>query len=401
MKALGCHVFAGGFTAGVQSAMPCDMQLEVHGLGVDTAPVNHFVCCDADEWPEPPTGTALLFGNPRCTGFSCLSGGCEKGHGPWSHQTIDIHQFMAYGTEHGVPVLCWESVQQAYTVGRPLLDYLVEKYCRPNGYRVAHVFLNAASFGNAQDRKRYFFVAYPRGKRFNLSAPPLVERRTTVADVICTPEFEQYKTRPANLHSLDYDADCWHRRSPTEMEIIRRLPQSFDFNKFADWCLDEMPDHYARKWMRRTSKLPFSLHSPFRLAPEVACPVISSSAIRYVHPWEDRCLTVREVARLMGWPPDMLPKGDHPIGQIGKGVVPIIGDWIARQVIKCLKDEWGTDDWETSYDARKRRWVGTWLKDEPLEKTMNVTKYAPPRLSKRSPDEYLSERDGRLEGRAQ
>jgi len=36
-RALGVHVFAGGFTAGVKRVFEVDAQLEVHGLGVRTA----------------------------------------------------------------------------------------------------------------------------------------------------------------------------------------------------------------------------------------------------------------------------------------------------------------------------------------------------------------------------
>jgi len=400
--AMGCHVFAGGFTAGVQQMLPVPQQLEVHGLGSETVPTLgvEFVCCPAEEWPAPPPGCVMLFGNPRCTGFSCLSGGCDENtHGPWSGPTIDIHQFMQYGVKHDIPLLCWESVQQARTVGRPLLDHLVNDLCLPNGYRVAHLLINAATFGNAQQRKRYFFVAYKRDHTFNVKAPPMLQRWTTVGDVILTSEFKQYKTRPVKWRNNDWDADCYTLLCENDRALIPHMPQNFDVNHMAEFCYDVLPEAYKDRWDWRVSTLPFSLHSAHRLIPEHTMPVISSSSFRFVHPIEDRTLTLRELARLMGWPPSITPVGDHPIGQIGKGVVPAVGTWLAEQCLMYLDDAWGGEDWESSYCSKRNEWVGKWLKEDQPEKTFNLTKFGPQPLKKRPRHEYLQEHKQRVAAR--
>ena len=377
MKALGCHVFAGGFTMGVKQVCQVDAQLEVHGLGQETVEsmgVDFIMGNNQDAWDDDvwePMEADFLFGNPRCTGFSCLTGKHGPSvHGAWSEPTKDIHQFMHYGIRNNIPVICWESVQQAWSVGRPLLDHIRDTMCIPNGYRIAHLFINAATFGNAQHRKRYFFVAYKSDKNFNIVPPQVVPQHATVWDKIeCLQDLKvEMKKHP---RQPDHH---WH--SPRS-EIIQHIPQGYDLNKIGHKCpeiLEKVP-YFHDLWENRTSDLPFSLHSLCRLSKDGYMPVISGSSHRYVHPLLDRTLTIRECARLMGWPDDITPIGDNPFGQIGKGICPEIGVWLAEQVKLYHEDHWKEQDWESSYDDKKGEWVGR--HDPGQEKIFNLTRYAP------------------------
>src|SRR5665647_2355989 len=195
MKAVGVHVFAGGFTMGVRRVFEVAAQMEVHGLGDRTVQQGlglPFIMPEkganvVDSWlsTNHHKGCSFCYGNPRCTGFSVLNTakGTEGSRGPWAAQNIDIKQFCDYGVEGQIPIICWESVQQAYSTGRQLLDKLRDELFVPAGYRIAHVFLNAATFGNAQHRKRYFFVAYRGDLTFHVPIPKMLPH-TTVRDVI-------------------------------------------------------------------------------------------------------------------------------------------------------------------------------------------------------------------------
>ncbi len=72
---------------------------------------------------------------------------------------------------------------------------------------------------------------------------------------------------------------------------------------------------------------------PYRLAPTV----MGSS--RFVHPFEDRLLTVREQARLMGFPDDHVFVGgrDLQFDQVGEAVPPPLARAIAREVRRYLE----------------------------------------------------------------
>jgi len=72
---------------------------------------------------------------------------------------------------------------------------------------------------------------------------------------------------------------------------------------------------------------------PLKLAPTV----LGSS--RFVHPYENRLLTVREQARLMGFPDDFVFKGgfDAQYNMIGEAVPPPLSRAIAREAFKLLR----------------------------------------------------------------
>lgn len=379
-----CHVFAGGFTFGVREVMEVPQQLEVHGLGQRTAEgagINFIVGRDDTEWPARTPKACMLFGNPRCTGFSCTTAGHDEAvHGAWSKPTIDIHQVCNYGVRQGYDLICWESVQQAMTVGRPLLDHLRDEIFVPNGYRIAHLMLNAATFGNAQHRKRYFFMAYKKDRNFNIVPPPLLERHTTCGDVLLTPELLSIEAVPSRLHKKsNYHQDCFMDKTQDEWRIIPYLPPGWDINRFArekTELLRMLSTKYYNTWMDRTSDMPFSMHSLYRLPKDGPCPVISSSAGRFIHPTLDRPCTLRELSALMGWPPDVRLQGDNPIGQIGKGIVPAVGTWLAQQAKLYMEDHWGSEDWESSYDPNSGLWHGSDRHGYP-EKTFELTRYCP------------------------
>ena len=128
--------------------------------------------------------------------------------------------------------------------------------------------------------------------------------------------------------------------------------------------------------------MPFSCHCVRRIAWDMQCPTIHGSAGRFLHPSEDRPLTVREMSLLMGWPDGMTPRGYNPVGQIAKGVCPEVGVWLAEQVQLYLDDEWGDEDYESSYDDLAGQWVGRRCDPGQTEKVFDLTKYAPAKVEK-------------------
>jgi DNA (cytosine-5)-methyltransferase 1 len=355
MKAVGIHVFAGGFSHGVQQVADVTDHLEVHGFGIETAKAMCNVNVHnspADEWPDVPADFA--FGNPRCTGFSTVTAGYDENiHGPFAACTRDIWEFMNYCTGR-YPIFAWESVQQAYSTGKPLIDMLVEKVAA-QGYRVAHLFVNAASLGNAQYRKRYFFVAYDGSKPFNISPMTLPEYAPTLYDAI--------------WHMRDRTDMTLTKLSQDEQDCLARLPNGWDLNMLAQYDCDNLPERMQDTWLMRNSGMPFSMHCVKRLSWQRPCPTIFSSAGRFIHPDHHRGLTHEELATIMGLP--IVPLGNDPVPQIAKGVCPCVGEWVAQQAYHYLNDAWGGEDWEAKY---RDGWI-TSSSVGKTEKVFNLTAY--------------------------
>lgn len=379
MIAVGVHCFAGGFVAGVKRTIEVVAQLETLDLGRETAPkrVPFHMIGEPKDWPHFKCD--FVFGNPRCTAFSALTcGRTANGHGPNGAVTRDIRELCDYGLAVDATVVAWESVQGAIGVGRPLVDELVREKFTPAGYRVAHLLVNAATFGNAQYRRRYFFVAY-RGGNFNVRVPPMPARKTTVSEPLAVAaSLAELPVEEHDFKTSDYHPDCYAKLPPDERVLVPYLEQGQDVNAYAAANEEEFmrvaTRKYRDRWRVRCSKIPFGLHCPRRLQADGYSPTLHTSACKLVHPTEDRPLTVREIATIMGWPSDDLPEGPLPVEQIVKGVDPDVGEWLADQVARFLEGQ--ADRRDLAVEHRKDGWYEVELDGSPTEKVVNMTHLA-------------------------
>ena len=79
-----------------------------------------------------------------------------------------------------------------------------------------------------------------------------------------------------------------------------------------------------------------------RLNPYKPAPTVMGRS-RFIHPFEDRVLTVREQARLMGFPDYHVFKGsiESQYDQVGEAVPVPLARAVAREVLKHLRRKWG------------------------------------------------------------
>jgi site-specific DNA-cytosine methylase len=234
--------------------------------------------------------------------------------------------------------------------------------------------------GNAQSRKRYFFVGYRGDKNFNITPPTLPEYQTTVGDIIGL--FKDYPVREVNYNRRDseYQPDDYIRLAPEDKKILPGLLQGESMNVMGRrGGLVGFSDKLAKKWVDRLSDMPFSMHCLLRIRWDGHCPTMSSSCSQYIHPLLDRPLTVRELSALMGWTDGITPAGPLPTAQIAKGICPEVGVWLAEQAVAYLDDAWGRDDWSSSWNHKIGQWEGYEYDDRPLEKVFNLTNFAPER----------------------
>ncbi len=142
-------------------------------------------------------------------------------------------------------------------------------------------------------------------------------------------------------------------QSVTVMDAIGDLPP-LGFDALFD-SYEEVPNHVRpsvtddkMKKIRKTSwgrgvrhfraSMDKVMPNWVRLAPnEIATSIIGLS--RYIHPYENRLLTVREHARLMSYPDDFIFTG-HMVSQynqVGESVPPIISHLIAEEVLANIE----------------------------------------------------------------
>lgn len=180
------------------------------------------------------------------------------------------------------------------------------------------VVLNAADFGVPQNRRRFFIFAVSSPGKI-VTPDPSFYARTTVANafyglpqepggnaVHYTPR-EPYSNNLGNRqrwptmewHEDALDHICPKHR-PTTIERFKLIPQG---GKMHD--LYKSLDSDSLKALQEIGVLPkTSYHQRGqRLHPERQSPTVTSHCLdELIHPWQDRCLTVREAARLQSFP---------------------------------------------------------------------------------------------------
>jgi len=371
-KAIGVHCFAGGFSGGVQQVFDVVGHLERYDFGLETSRrvwgVDPVISCDPREWAR--IDADMSFANCKCTAWSCTTAGYSAdGHGIYAKQCEGTHDFLKYSIGY-YPIIVLESVNQAYSTGKPLFDVYTE-HARLEGYRVAHVFVNGAMLGNAQQRRRYFYVLYPADKQFNVNVPKVSPYYPVLFDAIG--DLRRRTTEPYDRRSAEYHRDSYPLLHADDQHVIPNLPTGWNLNTLAEYDSAAVTDKHRRKWAERYSNLPFSMHSVSRCSWLRPCPTLQSSSTRLIHPWHDRPFTVGELSTLMGWG-DKIPVGHNPSAQLAKGVVPAVGEWIAEQCLACLDDDWGGEEWTTTYDWRTGQFQGE-DSSGMLEKVIDVSSY--------------------------
>ncbi len=136
------------------------------------------------------------------------------------------------------------------------------------------------------------------------------------------------------------------RRMLTVADALRGLPEPG-----APWPPNHEPPSMSPRKLKRIARLRWGqamilyegaegrrLPNLIRLDPRRPAPTVLGSS-RFIHPYEDRFLTVREQARLMGFPDDHVFLGgrDEQYNQVGEAVPPPLAYAIARVVLRHLE----------------------------------------------------------------
>lgn len=376
-KEVGTHIdlFSGpgGFCTGLRAAgFRTLAAVEKVGNCVDTYKANHpgvnVIHGDVREVTAEQLGLAdgqevtLLTAGFPCETFSTA--------GTKSRQAYDYRQFLfaeaiRLAKETRARFVLFENVpaiqsKKAYTEGDTLIIDLIREALAEAGYRNRiETVINAADLGVPQRRKRFFLFA-SRDDDAPLTTPLTWAGRgpyqaTTCRDAISglpPDECDVYLPRPLlpygllmfhhefwglgqPLHENKVPALTHHVRpkhKPTTVERFSLIPQG---GRLAD-LYDSLPKEQVQELIARKvlPRVPF-IQRGQRLHPGQISPTVTSHCLdELVHPTENRCLTVRECARLQSFPdayrfsgalsnPHNSPNQDM-YEQIGDAVPPLV-----------------------------------------------------------------------------
>lgn len=290
-------------------------------------------CRSIEDIPSFPIAD-IVVGGPPCQGFSALN---RQGVGPerralWREyvRVLRVSRARSFVMEN-VPQLL---VSGEYT------DFKAEAAAM--GFSIADGVLNAADYGVAQTRKRAIVI----GTKDAIPAFP--EATHGAPDNLGLDErpWRTFRQAVAGL-PLRPDGKNWHLpRNPWAISLTRyaRVPHDggnrFDMQRAleAEGLGHLIPPCWQRKTVGTTDV--FGRLWWDRPAVTLRTEFTKPEKGRYLHPSEDRAITLREGARCMSFPDEFLFPSDQSATavarQIGNAVPPRLAEHLAHALLDAL-----------------------------------------------------------------
>ncbi len=216
------------------------------------------------------------------------------------------------------------------------------------GYRVDKQILRAEEFGVPQERRRVFFVAT------RTDAPILFPKPThgegllpyvTIWDAISDlpklnngekAENRQYASAPKNDYQASLRGTCTiaqnhsaPRLSPVNEERMKHIPPG------GSWR--DIPFHLLPEGMKKAKRSDHTKRYGRPRKTDLACTILTKCDVHwgaYIHPVQNRALSVREAARLQSFPDFFVFQGSSTdqYVQVGNAVPPLLGKKVAESL---------------------------------------------------------------------
>jgi len=336
---------AGGMSLGLTDPRFCGGFESILAIDNDPAAVSTHaanlggasICDDIERWivandvPEAD----IVIGGPPCQGFSLLNKQRKS-----DERRALWEPFIEVANRSKAQFFLMENVAELYR-SQEFQDICSRAF--EYGFLTDACILNAADYGAPQKRMRTVIVGW-RENAMKLNFPPFPSHaapevqsnlpnwktvRDAIADLPPPRRTEICGKYPLDLHI---------KRNPTQKSIARykMVPPGgnrFDLQRNAPHLTPQCwinkksggTDLFGRLWWDRPS---VTIRTEF-FKPEKG---------RYLHPDQDRPITHREAARLMGFPDDFKFKGSKVeiARQIGNAVPPALAAALGQMVLEVL-----------------------------------------------------------------
>ena len=313
-KSIGCMIFCGSQTIGnIQAGFSPDKVLEISDKILENNAL-HF----HKNYPEIPVilpseweneeylnslkdkNYDLFYGNPPCSGLSQINKNAS------ADNNVNIHFYRTFDAIDKIEpkVFFIENAPTLINTGYPILLKMVEKF--KDRYNFSIIRDKAGNHGACMNRIRTFIIGWKKSI-FDNKIPLLqmnIEQPTTVKDIIGDIYDIPEGDSPLKNHTV-----LPYREYAKHDDLLYLVPQGYNcmdiFIKNIDLIENKLETNELKGVLRCKQKLENGGRiwnkTPFRpeengLAPSMA------SVVQLIHPIHNRQFTIREYARLMGYP---------------------------------------------------------------------------------------------------
>lgn len=301
----------------------------------------------------------VIVGGPPCQGYSV-----------YNHQRGDHDPRASLFREYlriveGIRPrwLVMENVTGITSIAGGAIVREIEEGMRALGYRVDMRVLKAEEFGVPQERRRVFFIATRTKAPILFPEPthgpellPFVTVWDAISDLPALKNGDDrgaraYRTTPQNSYqavlrgdsrvALNHSAP---RLSQVNEERMQHIPPG------GSWR--DIPRELLPAGMQKAKRSDHTKRYGRPRKTDLACTILTKCDVHwgaYIHPTQDRCLTVREAARLQSFPDFFEFQGSRTeqYVQVGNAVPPLLG--------KCVAESLLLADAMTASEKEKRR----------------------------------------------
>jgi DNA (cytosine-5)-methyltransferase 1 len=287
----------------------------------------------------------VLVGGPPCQGYSVYNH--QRGeHDPRAGL---FKEYLRVVQELQPRWLVMENVSGITSIaGGSIVTQIIEGM-RGLGYRVEMRLLRAEEFGVPQERRRMFFVATRTDSTITFPEPthgPGLQPFVTIWDAISDlppldngekTEEHKYLCRAANAYqrtlrqgSRLVTSHSAPKLSATNLQRMAHIPAG---GSWRDIPYDLLP-----KGMRRAKRSDHTKRYGRPSKTDLACTILTKCDLHwgaYIHPEQDRSISVREAARLQSFPDRFAFAGSRTeqYVQVGNAVPPILGRAVAEALL--------------------------------------------------------------------
>lgn len=306
----------------------------------------------------------LIFGGPPCQGWSIIGKNRKSGTNGidfLKDQKNTLYKEFARQLDIFKPrYFVMENVPALVSVHNGKYTEIIRNEFKKHGYESIPIKLNAYNYGVSQNRKRIFFI----GRRICPEEKGFVSAAEELNRII---ERIREKAKKVDLSFRDITKGLPRLNAGEGSNVIRinglqiknGIKPKLIFNHFTREhnerdlkiykLLSEGEDygHFSRR-IKNKELLPYDtkfFKTKFRkINGDSYCHAIishlSKDANSYVHPDDDRGITVREAARVQSFPDDFvfLPKGFSQFIHLGNAVPPKLAKVIGDSIIETLAE---------------------------------------------------------------
>ncbi len=329
----------GFISAGFEIAFAIEFDKEIAEAYARNHPgtemINEDICSvDVEDVKKRHPHIDLIMGGPPCQGFS------QKGKRMSINDPRNFlfQQFVRFVESFKPKYFVLENVPNIITTSNGYFkDQIIESFSKL-GYTVNCGVLSASEFGIPQDRHRAVFIGVLGENGIDLPKSP--NKRVTIEEAIYDLPF---------IGSGEgEEISKYDKKATSEYQKLLRNGEKTLYNhvatKHSDLALERLsliPKGAGREVLPAEHRTK-SIYSGTwcRLLEDGIAPTITTrfdtpSSGRFTHPILNRCLTVREAARVQSFPDSFRFYGNKTsqMKQVGNAVPPLLAYAIAQQIV--------------------------------------------------------------------